>query len=204
MRISKSSIILVAIGFAVGMTSNRLLMHETATVHAQDKRSAQSSTPTLVIGDQTVSVGMPQAAVIAKFSGKYKLISTDPSRDLFTPTEGMLIMRNDNDVIGSIGFRDGKLINAQRDWGSFYSKEGIDRLWAALDGALSQQVPRNTWLPIQIRRTELEAPQIGARTIDMRFADRTIQLQKGRSEGPPANTVYETYSVSEVLPFPLL
>jgi hypothetical protein len=111
------------------------------------------------------------------------------------------------DVIGTVSFRNGKLINAERDWGSFFSKDDIDGLWTALNGALAQELPLNTWLPVQIRRTEVETPQMGSRTIDIRFADRTIQLQKGRSEGSPAtpngNTHYDTYSASEVLPSPL-
>jgi hypothetical protein len=151
---------------------------------------------------------MSQAAVIAKFSGKYKykLVPADPASDLSSPTGGVLIMQGE-DVLGTVSFRNGKIINAERDWGSFYSKNGIDGLWTALSGALAQELPLNTWLPVQIRRIEVETPQMGSRTIDIRFADRTIQLQKGRSEGPPAtpngNTHYETYSVSEVLPFPL-
>ena len=197
------TVFLIVLTFAVGVASDRLLMRETATVHAQDRGSA----PTLIIGSETVSVGMSQAAVIAEFSGKYKLAPGDPSSDLSSPTGGVFIMQGE-DVLGTVSFRNGKLINAERDWGSFYSKDGIDGLWTALNGALAQELPLNAWLPVQVRRTEVEIPQMGSRTIDIRFADRTVQLQKGRSEGPPATpngkTHYETYSVSEVLPFPLL
>jgi hypothetical protein len=193
---------LVVLALAVGAASDRLLMRETATVHAQDRRDA----PTLIIGSETVSVGMSQAAVIAMFSGKYRLLPGDPASGLASPTGGVFIMQND-DVVGTVGFRNGKLINAEREWGAFYSKDGIDGLWTALDGALTQQLPPGRWLPAQIRRAEVETPRMGSRTIDIRFADRTIELQKGRSEGPPAtasgSTHYETYSVSEVLPSPL-
>jgi hypothetical protein len=197
------TVFLIVLTFAVGVVSDRLLIRETATVHAQD----QQSTPTLIIGSETVSVGMSQAAVIAKFSGKYKLMPADPSSGLSSPTGGVFIMQKE-DVIGTVSFRNGKLINAEREWGTIYGNEGIDQLWTALDGALAQRLPLNTWSPVKIRRAEFETPQMGSRTIDMRFADRTIELQKGRSEGPPAtrngSTHYETYSVSEVLPFPLL
>jgi hypothetical protein len=192
------TVFLVVLAFAVGIASDRLLVQEMATVHAQDRRSA----PTLIIGSETVSVGMSQAAVIAKFSGKYKLMPCDPTSDLSSPTGGVFIMQKE-DVIGVVNFKNGKLINAERDWGTFYSKDGIDGLWTALDGALAQQLPVNAWLPVQIRRTEFETPQTGSKIIDIRFADRTIELQKGRAEGPPASTHYETYSVNEVLPFPL-
>jgi hypothetical protein len=194
----KRSMIVAALSFGVGMRSGQILTRGTVTAHAQAPRP-----PELVIGSETISVGMAQAAVIAKFSGRYKLLPFDPSGGLLAPTGGVFIMQSDNDVIGSVNFRDGKLINAERDWGAFYSRDGIDRLWTALDAALSQQVPLSTWRSVQIRRTEVETPQIGTRTIDIRFADRTIQLRKGRSEGPPANTHYETYSVSEVVPLPL-
>jgi hypothetical protein len=196
------TVLLVVLAFTVGVASDRLLLRETATAYAQDRRSP----PALIIGSETVSVGMSQASVIAKFSGKYKLVPFDPASDLSSPTGGVIIMQKE-DVIGTVNFRNGKLINAQRDWGAFYSKDGIDRLWTALDGVLAQELPLNTWLPVQIRRTEVETPQMGSKTIDIRFADRTVQLQKGRAEGPPAtpngNTHYETYSVREVLPVPL-
>jgi hypothetical protein len=44
------------------------------------------------------------------------------------------------DVIGTVGFRNGKLINAERARGTLYGNEGIDQLWTALDGALAQQL----------------------------------------------------------------
>lgn len=180
------TVVLIVLTFAVGVASDRLLLRETATVHAQDR------TPALVIGSETVSVGMSQAAVIAKFVGKYtyKLVPFDPAKDLSSPTGTVIIMEKE-DVIGTVSSRNGRLINAERDWGSFFSKDDIDGLWTALNGALAQELPLNTWLPVQIRRTEVETPQMGSRTIDIRFADRTIQLQKGRSEGstPNGNTI---------------
>jgi len=98
-----------------------------------------------------------------------------------------------------LNFQAGKLQNAEADWGAFYSKDGIDEFWTAFDGVLSHQARLNNWQNIQIRRFELETPQSGLRTIDIRFPDRTIQLQKGRTESPHA----ETYSVSEIIPYPL-
>ena len=196
-RTSKRAILLTAVGFLAGLISDRMLMPDTVTVYAQQ----QPRKTELVIGSETVSIGMAQAEAMAKFSGKYKLMTADPSLDL--PTRAFFIMQKDDDVLGSISFKDGKLMNAERDWGAFYGKDGIDRLWTVLDGALSQKLPLNTWLPVQIRRTEIEAPKIGSRTIDIRFDDRTIQLQKGHTEGPPVSAHYETYSVNEIVPFPL-
>jgi hypothetical protein len=46
--------------------------------------------------------------------------------------------RNSGDVIGVLNFLRGKLVNAERSWGAFSSKDGIDGLWTSLDGALSQ------------------------------------------------------------------
>lgn len=198
----RTILLLVAIGFAVGATGDRLLMRETVTAYAQERRN----TPVLIIGSESVSVGMPRDTVVAKFAGKYKLLPIDGSSDLSRPTGSLMIMQKD-DPIGVISFRDGKLINAERAWGSFYSADGIDGLWTALDGALSQPLALNTWLTVQIRRSQVETPQMGARTIEIRFAERTIQLQKGRSDGPYAaaggGPHHETYSVSEILPFSL-
>ena len=74
------TVFLVVLAFAVGVGGDRLLLRQTATVHAQDRRS----TPALTIGSETVSVGMSQAAVIAKFFGKYtyKLLPLDPASNL--------------------------------------------------------------------------------------------------------------------------
>lgn len=212
MKISKQTILLVAIGFAVGVTGDRLVMRETVTVYAQEQRN----TPALIIGSETVSVGMPRESVIAKFAGKYKFLPFDGLTtgagalrgplELSRLTGSVMIIQKDDDLIGVITFRDGKLINAEREWGSFYSTDGIDGLWTALDGALSQQLGLSNWFTVQIRRAQFETPQMGLRTIDIRFPEKTIQLQKGRSEGVAAGAPgahAETYSVSEIMPFPL-
>jgi hypothetical protein len=70
------TVFLVVLAFAVGVACDRLLLRETATVHAQDRP------PALIIGRETVSVGMSETAVIAKFFGKYKLLPFDPAKDL--------------------------------------------------------------------------------------------------------------------------
>jgi len=185
--------------FAAGTITDRLLIRDAVLVHAQQRTS------TLIIGGESVSIGMSRDSAIARFGEKYDL-RPFPRSEAVEVFEKTSSNTNPLDPIGTLIFSSGKLVNAERDWGSFYSKDGIDGLWTALDGALSQEAGLNKWLTVQIRRTQDETPQIGVRTIDIRFPERTIQLQKGRTEGTAAGAPgahVETYSVSEIIPFPL-
>lgn len=202
MKISKQTILVAAIGVAVGVTGDRLLMRDPVAVYAQQQRNP----PVLVIGSESVSVGMPRDAVIARFAGKYELLPFSGSKEDLSHPTGTVIIAQKDDTIGVVTFKDGKLINAEREWATFFSAGGIDKLWVALDGALSQQLELNKWLTVQIRSAQLEVPEMGARMIDIRFPERTIRLQKDHSEGVSAGAPgahAETYSVSEIMPFPL-
>jgi hypothetical protein len=116
MKFRRESIFLIAIGCAAGVIGDRLLMRKGVTVYAQE----QKNTPVLTMGSESVSIGMPRETVLARFADKYKLLPFDGSSDL-SRTSGTLIVMQKDDLIGTISFRDGKLINAERAWGSFYT-----------------------------------------------------------------------------------
>lgn len=79
MRTPKHTILLIAImSFAVGATTDRLLMRKAMTVYAQEQRLK----PVLTIGSESVSVGMPKDTVVAKFAGKYNLLPPDLPRPM--------------------------------------------------------------------------------------------------------------------------
>jgi hypothetical protein len=199
MNIPKRAILFVAMGFAAGGITDRLLVRDTTVVHAQRQR-----TSVLIIGGESVSVGMPRDSVVVKFAEKYDILPAGGGSESLFVLEKNSTKGNSGDAVGVLNFVRGKLVSAERDWGSFYSKDGIDGLWTSLDGALSQQLELNNWSTVQIRRTQVETPQMGLRTIAIRFPERTIQLQKGRSEGAAAGAPgahVETYSVSEIIPF---
>lgn len=202
MNIPKRAILFVAISFVAGGITDRLLVRDATMVRAQ-----QQPTSVLIIGGESVSVGMPRDSAVAKFAERYDILPAGGGSESLFVLEKNSASRNSGDVLGVLNFVRGKLVSAERDWGAFYSKDGIDGLWTSLDGALSQQLELNNWSTVQIRRTQVETPQVGSRTIDIRFPERTIQFQKGRSEraaaGAPGAHV-QTYSVSEIIPFPLL
>jgi hypothetical protein len=199
MKLSERTILLVALGFVAGAVADRLIIRDAVVVHGQQH------TTVLIIGGVSVSIGMPRDSVVAKFAESYELLPAGGGSESLFVLEKPSSKTNSGDVVGVLNFLGGKLVNAERSWGAFYSKDGIDGLWTALDGALSQQFGLNDWLTVQIRRTQVETPQVGSRTIDIRFPERTIQLQKGRSEGLSGahRDHAETYSVSEIIPFPL-
>ena len=199
MNISKRILLFVSFGFVAGAITDRLLIRDAVLVYAQQGTSA------LTMGGESVSIGMSRDSVLAKFAEKYEILPFPGSEAVMVSEKSSSKTNASGNPIGTLIFSRGKLINAERDWGAYYSKDGIDGLWTALDDALSQEVGLNNWLTVQIRRAQIETPQIGVRTIDIRFPERTIQLQKGRTEGTAAGAPgahAETYSVSEIIPFP--
>jgi hypothetical protein len=175
-KISKQTILVAAIGVAVGVNGDRLLMRDPVAVYAQQQRNP----PVLVIGSESVSVGMPRDAVIARFAGKYELLPFSGSKEDLSHPTGTVIIAQKDDTIGVVTFKDGKLINAEREWATFFSAGGIDKLWVALDGALSQQLELNKWLTVQIRSAQLEVPEMGGKDDRHTFSRKN----NSASEGP--------------------
>ena len=201
MKISQRVSLPIALAFVAGAVTDRFIVGDVSVAHAQAQRSS-----VLIIGSETVSVGMARDTAIAKFAGKYELLPAGGGSESLMILEKRPSGATIGEFLGLLNFVRGTVVEAERSWGAFYSKDGIDGLWTSLDGALSQELGLNNWSTVQIRRTQVETPKVGVRTIDIRFPERTIQLEKSRSERVSAGALAahpETYSVSEIVPFPL-
>jgi len=156
---------LLTLGILLGVAADRLIVGTSA--HAQELT-------TITIGSESVFIGMPKNTAIAKFAGKYHLDNADEKRVLILPTEatGGKTLRS----VGVLSFEDGKLVAARRDWADLSPEiDGIEPLWNALYGALSQQIGSER-LNVGLERSSLRKPGSQEDWITVHFKTRDIEI----------------------------
>jgi hypothetical protein len=182
------SIILVTLSFGMGIAADQLLV-KTPTIQAQEQFSASSTS--FIIGDTLLWLGMSPDMAMPQLRKKYTLVGDLPG------ASGLITIKQHDEEVGTLLFISGKLVDATTKWTSVSGNDSIDRLWAALDGALSSQVPvtLKASTPAEIHRYELLEPDAENRGIDIRFGERTIHFWFQKSRSKPSRI----YSVAELL-----
>lgn len=157
----------VVLSVLLGVVADRLVV--ATAVRAQD-------TARINIGGESVFIGMPKDAALAKFAGKYGIGDLQDGRVAITKsyTEPKIVRS-----VGVLSFEDGKLTAATRYWGDFWdgTDDKMEPFWHALRGAMAQQIGARR-IAVEMESSSHEQPGSQEEWISIHFAKRDIEIGK--------------------------
>jgi len=167
-----------ALSVAAGAVADRLIFG--GAVYAQE-------TARISIGGESVYIGMPKDAALAKFAGKYTIGNLDGNR--------VLIGQSETGRLGVLTFDNGRLKAAERYWCDLWKdredRDDIESLWNALHGALSQGI-RTT---AEIETSSSRIPDSQQDLISLRFPKRRIEVGKLHIDSKKGTNVFVSETI---------
>jgi len=154
----------------------------------------QSSDPEESVWLQApVAIGMDRATVMEKLLKSYKLEKSgdDPTEDSWQILEKKASDASPTNLVGLVSFRDGKVVWASRQWGSFEGSEA-QQLARSLAGLISNLNDEGKRAAVVEAHTRV-APGHEFQTIRLTFGKKRVMVHISRSrDGDGIVSIQET------------
>jgi hypothetical protein len=139
----------------------------------------------LFLAGVSLRLGMPQAQVMGTIGDKYGITKAE-GYDLWAVFE-----KANQELIGTLTFKEGKLIGASRDWGNFQGDQAI-RLGKALFSVLSNANEDGKTVAIVTTQT-IRIPKLSGQVIRIAFGEKnfSIDISEGDALGKPRVSIQE-------------
>jgi hypothetical protein len=163
----------VSVAFISGVAFDRLL-----NVHGVQGQSVGRPPASLKIGTVTVTIGMTNQELLGRFKELYSVATPDKNRALIWTKPVNIDGVSHSDMLGEVRFEADRVSQAYRNWGSGGEGAQVLKLWESIFGLMTTTIGFDQDATIAAHASVASGPDARFETIDLRFGNRGIQLEK--------------------------